>query len=36
MSADGKVTFRDRNYKRTQQFTSQATFGNGVGELPFQ
>ena len=35
MSADGKATFRDRNYKRTQQFTSQATFGNGVGELPF-
>ena len=33
--ADGKATFRDRNYKRTQQFTSQATFGNGVGELPF-
>ena len=35
MSADGKATFRDRNFKRTQQFTSQATFGNGVGELPF-
>ena len=35
MSADGKATFRDRNYKRTQQFNSQATFGNGVGELPF-
>ena len=35
MSADGKAVFRDRNYKRTQQFTSQATFGNGVGELPF-
>lgn len=35
ISADGKATFRDRNYKRTQQFTSQATFGNGVGELPF-
>ena len=35
MSSDGKATFRDRNFKRTQQFTSQATFGNGVGELPF-
>ena len=35
ISADGKVTFRDRNYKRTQQFNSQATFGNGSGELPF-
>nr|BAR14979.1 phage tail protein [uncultured Mediterranean phage uvMED] len=35
MSADGKATFRDRNYKRTQQFSSQATFGTGVGELPF-
>ena len=35
MSADGKATFRDRNYKRTQQFNSQATFGTGVGELPF-
>jgi hypothetical protein len=35
MSADGKATFRDRNFKRTQQFTSQATFGNGSGELPF-
>ena len=35
MSADGKATCRDRNFKRTQQFTSQATFGNGVGELPF-
>ena len=29
------MTFRDRNHKRTQQFTSQATFGNGSGELPF-
>ena len=35
MSADGKATFKDRNFKRTQQFTSQATFGNGSGELPF-
>ncbi len=35
MGADGKVVFRDRNFKRTQQFTSQGTFGNGVGELPF-
>ena len=35
MGKDGKVIFRDRNFKRTQQFTSQATFGNGVGELPF-
>ena len=35
ISSDGKATFRDRNFKRTQQFTSQATFGNGVGELPF-
>jgi hypothetical protein len=32
---DGKAVFRDRNFKRTQQFTSNATFGNGVGELPF-
>ena len=35
ISADGKATFRDRNFKRTQQFTSQATFGTGGGELPF-
>ena len=35
ISSDGKATFRDRNFKRTQQFNSQATFGNGVGELPF-
>jgi|TARA_B100001093_G_scaffold520478_1_gene616482 hypothetical protein len=35
IGADGDVVFRDRNYKRGQQFTSQATFGNGVGELPF-
>ena len=35
IGADGKVVFRDRNYKRANQFTSQATFGNGVGELPF-
>tara|TARA_A100001201_G_scaffold140905_1_gene135065 strand:- start:215 stop:1483 length:1269 start_codon:yes stop_codon:yes gene_type:complete len=32
---DGKAIFRDRNFKRTQQFTSNATFGNGSGELPF-
>ena len=35
IGADGKAIFRDRNFKRTQQFTSNATFGNGVGELPF-
>lgn len=35
MGADGDAVFRDRNYKRTQQFNSNATFGNGVGELPF-
>ena len=35
IGADGKVVFRDRNHKRTQQFQSQATFGTGSGELPF-
>ena len=35
IASDGKAIFRDRNFKRTQQFTSNATFGNGVGELPF-
>ena len=35
IGADGNCIFRDRNYKRTQQFNSNATFGNGVGELPF-
>ena len=35
IGADGNCIFRDRNYKRTQQFLSNATFGNGVGELPF-
>ena len=35
IGADGKATFRDRNFKRTQQFTSNATFGTGSGELPF-
>ena len=35
IGADGNCIFRDRNFKRTQQFTSNATFGNGVGELPF-
>ena len=27
--------FKDRNYIRTQQFASNATFGNGAGELPY-
>jgi hypothetical protein len=35
IGANGNCIFRDRNYKRTQQFASNATFGNGVGELPF-
>ena len=35
IGADGNAIFRDRNFKRTQQFNSNATFGNGVGELPF-
>ena len=35
IGANGNAIFRDRNYKRTQQFASNATFGNGVGELPF-
>ena len=35
IGADGKAVFRDRNFKRTQQFTSNATFGTGGGELPF-
>ena len=35
ISADGKAIFLDRNYKRSQQAVSRATFGNGVGELPF-
>ena len=34
ISADGKGS-RDRNYKKTQQFNSVATFGNGSGELLF-
>ena len=29
IGADGNCIFRDRNFKRTQQFTSNATFGNG-------
>ena len=35
IGANGNAIFRDRNYKRTQQFASNVTFGNGVGELPF-
>ena len=35
IGANGNAIFRDRNFKRTQQFASNATFGNGVGELPF-
>jgi len=35
MGANGYAVFRDRNYKRTSQYSSQATFGNGSGELPF-
>ena len=35
MSGSGNAIFRDRNYRRTQQYISNATFGNGVGELPY-
>ena len=35
IAGNGNVVFRDRNYKRTQQYESNATFGNGVGELPY-
>jgi hypothetical protein len=35
IGGDGKAIFRDRNYKISNQFNSNATFGNGVGELPF-
>ena len=35
IGADGKAVFLDRNFRRSSQATSRATFGNGVGELPF-
>jgi len=35
IGADGNSIFRDRNYRRTAQYASNATFGNGVGELPY-
>ena len=35
IAADGKATFRDRNFRLTNTTTPAATFGQGVGELPY-
>jgi len=35
IAADGKATFRDRNFRLTNTTTPSATFGQGVGELPY-
>jgi len=35
IAADGDATFRDRNYRLTNTTTPDATFGQGVGELPY-
>lgn len=35
ISANGDATFRDRNYRLTNTTTPSATFGQGVGELPY-
>ena len=35
IAANGDATFRDRNFRLTNTTTPQATFGQGVGELPY-
>lgn len=35
IAANGDATFRDRNYRLTNTTTPDATFGQGVGELPY-
>jgi hypothetical protein len=35
IAANGNATFRDRNYRLTNTTTPDATFGQGVGELPY-
>jgi hypothetical protein len=35
IAANGDATFRDRNYRLTNTTTPSATFGQGVGELPY-
>ena len=35
IAADGKATFRDRNFRLTNTTTPAATFGQGVGELNY-
>ena len=35
IAANGNATFRDRNYRLTTTTTPSATFGQGVGELPY-
>ena len=35
IAANGNATFRDRNFRLTNTTTVQATFGQGVGELPY-
>lgn len=35
IAANGDATFRDRNYRLTNTTTPSATFGQGVGDLPY-
>ena len=35
IAANGDATFRDRNYRLVNTTTPSATFGQGVGELPY-
>ena len=35
IAANGDATFRDRNYRLVNTTTPDATFGQGVGELPY-
>lgn len=35
IAANGNATFRDRNYRLVNTTTPSATFGQGVGELPY-
>jgi hypothetical protein len=35
IAADGKATFRDRNYRLTNTTTPNATFGQGGSDLPY-
>lgn len=35
IAANGDATFRDRDYRLTNTTTPDATFGQGVGELPY-